>query len=92
MAQAGPPASVVRDEPVAHCARTATGRLFHTPGFDHVAHDRYVAAGGCPVVQSSGLWCALRAGHPAAGGEPWRDHASKLITPDGVRLRFWAWP
>jgi hypothetical protein len=72
-----------------HLAITVNGRPFHAAGFDYSSHDRHVAAGHCPVVQSSKVWCVLKAGHHVNRHQAWRSHASDFTM--GTR-KFWDWP
>ena len=81
---------------VTHSAVTVTGLPYTAAGFDHSSHDRHVAAGGCPVVQSSKAWCVLKAGHHGNRRQPYRDHASETVTADTPRghrgTQFWTYP
>ncbi len=72
-------------------AVTVHGLPFTAAGFDHDAHARHVAAGYCPVVQSTKAWCILRAGHHVRGNDLWLDHASALITPGTRRPGVKSW-
>jgi hypothetical protein len=51
-----------------HLAADAQGNPYTAPGFDHVAHDRWVRDGFCPVVSVSRAYCGKRPGHSGNHG------------------------
>jgi hypothetical protein len=59
-----------------HLAVDAWGDPYEIQGFDHGAHDRWVADGFCPVVSVNKAYCGKRPGHSGMHGSPW-------LRPDG---------